>query len=61
MAVRLGLGLSRGTSLLVGAIFVMAALPAWFVGFGVVGALLTAVGATLLLERRRSNPSLSKD
>ena len=61
MAVRLGLGLSHGTPLVVGAAIIAAALPIWFVGFGVIGVALTVVGLTLLLERRRSVPSLPKN
>ncbi len=61
MAVRLGLGLAQGTARKVGIALVALAVPIWIAGFGAVGVLLVVVGATVLLERRRSVPSLSKD
>ena len=33
----------------------------WWAGFGIAGALLSVVGAAILLERRRSASSLSED
>ena len=56
MAVRLGLGFSRGTPRIVGTILVAVALATWLAGFAVPAALVLAVGATTLLERRRSRP-----
>lgn len=61
MAVRLGLGLSRGTPLRVGLALIAAALPIWFAGFGVLTVLLLVAGATVVLERRRATPSPSRD
>ena len=61
MAVRLGLGISRGTPLVVGMALVMGALGAWWAGFTVVGMLLFVVGTVTVLERRGSASSASKD
>jgi len=61
MALRLGLGISRGTPLVVGLMVVIAAVGTWWAGFSVAGALLFVVGAAILLERRRSASSLSED
>lgn len=53
MAVRIGLGISRGTPLIVGAALVAGGLVAWWTGFTVAAAVLFAVGTTTALERRR--------
>ncbi len=60
MAVRLGLGISRGTPLVVGTILLVGALGAWYVGFGAFGAVLFVIGSVTVLERRRTPRSISQ-
>ncbi len=55
MAVRIGLGLTRGTPRWIGIALVAVAGAMWVAGFSVIGALLTAVATTILFERRRSS------